>query len=43
LKKRTDDEVKQYRLEKEITVKAERDMKPVTTFDEASFPKYLRE
>ena len=41
VKDRDEEEVRRFREEKKITVKGENVSKPVTTFEEARFPKYI--
>lgn len=40
---RSDDEVKKFRRESNMSVKGDNIPRPVTTFDEAGFPKYVFE
>lgn len=40
---RTDEEVKIFRRENQMTVKGDSIPRPVTTFEEAGFPKYIAE
>jgi ATP-dependent RNA helicase DDX5/DBP2 len=40
---RSDDEVRKFRKDNQMSVKGDNIPRPVTTFDEAGFPKYILE
>jgi len=40
---RSDDEVRKFRKEHQMSVKGDNIPRPVTTFEEAGFPKYILE